>query len=335
MQFGKFMQAVDTHTMGEPTRIIVAGLPPLRGASVMEKKQDLEARHDWIRKVQILEPRGHADMFGAFLVEPANPAADFGVIFSDSGGYLNMCGHGTIGVATMLVEMGYVQKTEPETAITLETPVGLVAAKVAVERGKAQSVAFTNVPSFVFKRGCSVEVPGLGAVSFDIAFGGSFFALVAAEQIKQRVRREDLPAIVPLALRLRDIINESIQVKHPSLPISTVDLVEIYEAPGEPGANTRNVVVFGNGNVDRSPCGTGTCAKLALLHDKGKIGVNEPFVHESILGTTFVGKILEETSLGGIKAVVPQITGSAYVTGLNTLIVDDSDPFRHGFSLSS
>ena len=331
MQFEKCIQAIDTHTVGEPTRIVVAGIPPLRGASMMEKKQDLENRYDWIRKVQILEPRGHADMFGAFLVEAVHPDADYGVIFSDSGGYLNMCGHGTIGVSTMLVELGYVPKVEPYTSLTLEAPAGLVKVKVAVEGGRVKSASFTNVPAFVFKRDCKVNVPGFGDVAFDISFGGSFFALVHAEELKTQVRRENLPTLVPLALKLRDIINKEIPMQHPTLPINTVDLVEVYETPAS--GNPRNVVIFGDGNVDRSPCGTGTCAKLALLHAKGKIGCNEPYVYESILGTTFTGKVLEETMVKDFKAVVPQITGSAYIIGMNQIIIDDQDPFKHGFKL--
>jgi proline racemase len=333
MHFAKFMQAVDTHTMGEPTRIIVAGLPSLKGVSVMEKKQDLENHYDWIRQVQILEPRGHADMFGAFLLESSHPEAEFGVIFSDSGGYLNMCGHGIIGVSTMLVEMGYVPKVEPYTMLTLEAPAGLIKVKIAVAQDRVKSVTLTNVPSFVFKRDCKINLPGVGDVTFDIAFGGSFFALINAEQFKLKVRREDLPSLVPMALKLRDIINSAIPVQHPLLPINSVDLVEIYEAPASPGANPRNVVIFGQGNVDRSPCGTGTCAKLALMYENGEIGLNHPFVYESIVGTTFTGEILEETMVKDTKAIVPQITGSAYITGLNQLLIDDQDPFKHGFKL--
>jgi proline racemase len=334
LNFSKYLQVVDTHTMGEPTRIIVAGLPVLKGNSVMKKKQDMLDHYDWIRRVQILEPRGHADMFGALLVEPVHPDADFGVIFTDSGGYLNMCGHGTIGVSTVLVELGYVPKTEPYTVFTLEVPAGLVRVKVAVARGRVESVTFINVPAFVYKRDCTVMLPGVGPVTFDIAFGGSFFALVPAVQLKQRIIKENLGTLVPLSLKLRQIINDTIPIQHPTLPLTTVDLIEIYDKPDCPGAHAKNVVIFGESNVDRSPCGTGTCAKLALLYEEGKIGCHEPFVHESILGTTFTGEIVEETTIkDNIKGVVPQITGSAYITGFNQLFVDEHDPYKHGFLL--
>jgi len=333
MNIGKWLQTIDTHTMGEPTRIVVAGLPPLRGSSVMEKKKDMEANHDWIRKVQVFEPRGHKDMFGAFLVEPSSQEADFGVIFSDSGGYLNMCGHGTIGVATMLVEMGYVPKVAPFTTFTLEAPAGLVKVKVAVEHHRVRSVSFTNVPSFVYKRNCTVDLPGIGNVTFDISFGGSFFAIIHASQLKQTIRKENLPALIPAAMQLQAIINKTIPVKHPTLPINTVDLVEIYDTSANPNANAQNVVIFGDGNVDRSPCGTGTSAKLALLHAEGKLGLNKPFVYESILGTTFTGEIVGETTVNGVQAIIPQITGAAYITSLNQLVIDENDPFKHGFQL--
>jgi proline racemase len=333
MQFSKYLQAVDTYTMGEPTRIIISGIPALKGNSMMEKKQDMAANHDWIRQVQIFEPRGHADMFGAFLVPPCHPDADFGVLFTDSGGYLNMCGHGTIGVSTMLVEMGYVPAVEPYTTLTLEAPAGLIKVKVAVANKRVQSVTFTNVPAFVFKRDCTVTLPGVGNVTFDIAFGGSFFALVPAAQLKQPMVKENLGTLVPLCLKLRKIINDTIPVQHPLLPLKDVDLIELYDKPDRPDADTKNVVIFGDGNVDRSPCGTGTCAKLALLHAEGKIGLNKQFVHESILGTTFIGEIVGETTVKDFKAVIPQITGSAWITGFNQLVVDDQDPYKYGFQL--
>jgi proline racemase len=331
----KYLHVIDTHTLGEPTRIIVSGAPRFKGASVMEKKRDMEANHDWIRKVQIYEPRGHLNMYGALLLEASHPDADYGVIFTNDGGYLNMCGHGIIGVCTMLVEMGYVPKEKPYTSITLEVPAGLVKTKVKISHDQVESVSFINVPSFVYKRNCPVDLPGFRQVFVDIVFAGSFFALVSAHQLKSRVRPEDLKDLVPLALELRRIINETIPVKHPTLPVDRVDLVEVYDEPGIYGANTKNVVIFGAANVDRSPDGGGTSAKLALLYEDGKISLHEPFVHEGILGTTFEGEILGETKIQNYKAITSQITGSAYITGFNQLIVDEQDPFKHGFFLEN
>lgn len=333
MRFSNVIQTIDTHTVGEATRITVAGLPFLKGDSVMEQKQDMLSNHDWLRKVQIMEPRGHADMFGCLLVKPNHPEADFGMIFTDSGGYLNMCGHGTIGVSTMLVEMGYVKKESPVTRINLEAPAGLIRVQVNIKNDRVDSVTFTNVPAFVYKENCEIDLPGVGRVKFDISFGGSFFAIVHASELKFELKKENICKMVPVAMKMMEIINDEIEVKHPLLPINTVDLIEIYDKPDSPEANAKNVVIFGEGNVDRSPCGTGTSAKLALMHKRGLIGLNEPFIYESILNTRFKGVILEETTVGDFKAVIPQITGSAYITGINQFIIDENDPLKDGFLL--
>jgi proline racemase len=327
------IQVIDTHTMGEATRITVAGLPFLKGSTVMEQKQYMHDNHDWLRKVQILEPRGHADMFGCLLVKPNHPEADFGMIFTDCGGYLNMCGHGTIGVSTMLVEMGYVKKVEPYTHITLEAPAGLIRVKVKVTDDRVESVSFINVPAFLYKQDCKISMPGIGDITFDIAFGGSFFALLKASELKLDPVPANVSRLVPIAMEMRDIINREFAIQHPTLPIHEVDLIEIYGPPANSAHNARNIVIFGDGNVDRSPCGTGTSAKLATLHAKGQIGIGVPFIYESVLGTIFTGEILEETTVGSFKAVVPQITGSAYITGFNQFVIDENDPLKHGFQL--
>jgi proline racemase len=244
-----------------------------------------------------------------------------------------MCGHGTIGVSTVLVETGYVKMEEPCTSLNLETPAGLIRVKVKVSGGQAESVTLTNVPAFVYKKGCEISLPGMGKVKFDLSFGGSFFALVHAPELKFEIKPRNLGKMIPLALQMREIINREIPVKHPLLPINKVDLIGIYDQPESMDANAKNVVIFGDGNVDRSPCGTGTSAKLALLHSEGKIGLNEPFVYESILNTKFTGRIIEETKVGEFKAVVPQITGSAYITGFNKFVIDEHDPLKDGFLL--
>jgi proline racemase len=333
MRFESSFQAIDTHTVGEPTRIIVSGLPKIPGNSVMEKKEYMVTHLDRVRHVLLFEPRGQKEPFGAFIVPPCMPEADFGVIYSDGGGYLNMCGHGTIGVSTMLVEMGYVEAKEPYTEFNLEAPAGLIKVKVKVTDGRAESVSLQNVPAFVFKRDCEVDLPGVGKVKFDISFGGSFFCLIHASQLKTKIKVENLEHLVPQAMLLRDIINKEYKVQHPTEEINTVDLIEIYDDPVSPGCNGQNVVIFGDKNVDRSPCGTGTSAKLALLHAEGKLGLHQPYVYESIIKTRFTGEILGETKVGDFPAVIPQITGSAYITGINQLLVDPFDPYKHGFML--
>ncbi len=325
---------IDTHTMGEPTRIIVDGTPPILGTTMMEKKKYLEENLDHIRTMAIHEPRGHKDMFGAIITEPFHEEAQMGVIFMDSGGYLNMCGHGSIGVITMLIEEGFIEAEEPITYVNLDTPAGLIKAKARVKKRKVQEVSIINVPSFLYKSDIEVEVPSLGKVPLDIAFGGSFFALVDAANIGVNLSLENTEKLIKYGLAIRDTINENITVVHPTNPsINRVDLVEIYDKPTSDEADLKNVVVFGRGQIDRSPCGTGTSAKLATLYAKGKIKINELFVYESITGTKFYGRILEETKVGDYDAVIPEITGKAFITNYGYLIADEEDMFKYGFAL--
>lgn len=327
------IQTVDTHTVGQATRIVTSGIPVLRGKTMMEKKRYLAEHYDCVRSAIMLEPRGHADMFGAVLTEPTCPEADMGMIFIDGVNYLNMCGHGTIGVATALVETGMVPVQEPYTDIVLEAPAGLVRVRVLVEGGRAKEVSFTNVPAFVFRRDVHVDVPGLGGVTFDICFGGSFFAIVKDSELGVTISTKTTEETIPRAVRFLNYVAENVPVKHPELAIDRIELVEIYGQPKSPDADCQNMVVLGKGEVDRSPCGTGTCAKMALLYSHGELKVGEDFVHESIIQTKFRGRILDTTSVGDFDAIVPRITGQAYITGFHHFVIEQDDPLRYGFCL--
>ena len=332
MNVGANIRCIDSHTMGEATRIIVGGVPVLKGSTVMEKKKYFLEHYDYIRKMAMLEPRGHADMFGALLTEPCDPSADYGVIFLDGGGCLNMCGHGTIGVCTVLVETGMVKVTEPITEITLEAPAGLVRAQVEVKDGEVVQVSFKNVPAFLYKKDITVDVPELGRkITCDISFGGSFFAIVKDEEMGVEIDPKNLDDIVPKALALRKALNENVEIKHPYLDITTVDLVEIYGKAKSSDADLQNVVVFGEKQVDRSPCGTGTSAKMADLVARGNLKIGDRFVYESVFQTKFIGVPVEKTTCGDFEAIIPQVTGKAYITGFNDLVLDRRDPLGHGF----
>ncbi|WP_353095369.1 proline racemase [Tissierella praeacuta] len=334
MKFSKSLHAIDSHTMGEATRVITCGLPVISGKTMAEKKEYLEKNLDYIRTAVMHEPRGHSDMFGSIITAPTLPEADLGIIFMDGGGYLNMCGHGTIGASTIAVETGMVEVTEPITNIVLEAPAGLVKAQVKVENGKAKEVSVINVPSFLYKKDVQVDVPDIGRVTFDISFGGSFFAIVKDTELKVDIDSKNTNIIIERAMKLREIINKEIQVQHPTqLHIKTVDLVEVYGNPKSEDADYQNVVVFGAGQADRSPCGTGTSAKMATLYAKGELGINESFVYESIINTKFKGRVLEETTVGEFKAIIPEITGAAFITGFNHFVIDDDDPVKYGFLL--
>lgn len=334
MKFSRSIHAIDSHTAGEATRIVVGGIPNIVGNSMPEKKQWLEDNLDYLRTAIMLEPRGHNDMFGSIITQPTNPDADYGIIFMDGGGYLNMCGHGTIGAMTCAVETGMVPVTEPITNIVQEAPAGIIRGEVTVENGKAKKVSFKNVPAFLYKKDQEVELPGYGKVKFDISFGGSFFAIVKVDQLGIEIVPENAGILNSLGMQLRDIINNEIEVQHPELPhIKTVDLIEWWSETDTPGATLKNCVVFGQGQVDRSPCGTGTSAKLATLYARGEFKVGEKFFYESILGTIFEGEIVETTKVGEFDAVVPQVTGSAYITGFNHFVIDEEDPVKYGFIL--
>ena len=326
--------AIDSHTMGEPTRIVVGGIPNIPGKTMPQKKAYLEEHMDYIRTAIMLEPRGHSNMFGSIMTQPTCEEADIGIIFMDGGGYLNMCGHGSIGAATVAAETGMVPIVEPYTYLTLEAPAGLIKAKVKVENGKAKEVSIVNVPSFVYKKNIKVNVPSIGEVPMDISFGGSFFAIVKAEDLGIEICPANAQKLIEIGMNIINAVNETVEIQHPTLShIKTVDLAEIWGPAKDPKATLQNAVVFGQGQLDRSPCGTGTCAKVATLYSKGKLKLNEDFIYESILGTMFKGKALEETKVGEFDAIIPEITGSAFITGHNHFVVDPDDPVKFGFIL--
>ena len=332
-RFEAAFTVVDSHTVGEFTRIVLSGFPKLEGDTMMERKNFLVNHCDHYRTALMLEPRGHHDMFGAIITEPISPEADLGVIFMDTGGYLNMCGHGTIGTATVAVETGLVPVTEPYTEVVLEAPAGIIRTKVKVENGKAVEVTLTNVPAFLYKDNLTVEVDGV-TIPYCISFGGSFFALVDASKLGYNIGPSAVPALQKLGMKMLDKINKEVKVQHPTLDITTVDLVEFYgPTPNPENADMRNVVIFGEAQADRSPCGTGTSAKLATLYAWDEIKVGEEFRYESFTGSVFRGVIKEETTIDEYNAVIPQITGSAYITGLGTYVIDPTDPLKYGFSI--
>jgi len=334
MKAMRMINAVDSHTMGEPTRIITGGVPVIHGNTMPEKKEYMEKHLDYLRTAIMLEPRGHNDMFGSIITAPTMEEADLGIIFMDGGGYLNMCGHGSIGAATVAVETGMVPMVEPYTNITLEAPAGLVKAKVKVVNEKVKEVSIVNVPSFLYAENVEVDVPEIGKITFDISFGGSFFALVKSSDLGIDICPENAQKLCNVGMKILHAINASVSVQHPLLPhIKSVDLVEIYGPAKNPKATLQNVVVFGRGQVDRSPCGTGTSAKIAYLYAKGQLKKNEEFVYESIVGTMFRGKVLEEVQVGKFNGVILEITGSAYITGFNQFVIDAEDPLKYGFKL--
>ncbi len=331
LRISRAISVVDSHTAGEPTRIIIGGIPHIKGKTMAEKKRYFEENLSHIRKMMMWEPRGHGDMFGAVLTEPTTEEADIGVLFMDTEASLNMCGHGSIGVTSVLIKLNMVEVKEPITEITLDTPAGLVKAWGRVENGELKEVTIENVPAF-FYGSTEIELPKVGKVHVDVSFGGNFFGVIDSQELGIELKMENIPKLIPIAMEARKLINQNIKVQHPLLPhISRVELVEITGKADKPEATMKNVVIFGKSSVDRSPCGTGTCARMAELHHLGRLKLNEDFYHESIIGTVFKGRLVRETSVGKFKAVVPQITSRAFITGLNTWIKEVEDETGYGF----
>ncbi len=327
------LHAVDSHTEGMPTRVITGGVGVLPGTTMLERRERFLAERDGLRTLLMYEPRGHASMSGAILQPPTRPDADYGVLYIEVSGCLPMCGHGTMGVATVLVETGMVEVTEPETVIRLDTPAGLVVARVAVEDGAAVGVTLENVASYSHALDQTVEVPGLGTVPYDIAYGGNFYAIVRTEDIGVEWDRANKDAMLRAGLAIMAAVNEQNPVTHPEDPRITGCRHVYLQAPGSTPQHSRHAMAIHPGWFDRSPCGTGTSARLAQLHARGLLGVGDVLLNESFIGTTFRGEILAETTVGDRPAIRPAITGRAWVTGTAQYHLDPTDPFPRGFLL--
>ena len=326
---------IDGHTCGNPVRVVAGGsVPVLAGATMFERRQDFAARHDWIRTGLMFEPRGHDMMSGTILCPPTRPDCDLGLIFIETSGCLPMCGHGTIGTVTIAIENGLVHPREPG-LLRLDTPAGLVEARFVQDGPFVESVHLTNVPAFLLGRDYPVEVPGLGEIRCDVAYGGNFYAIV-----EQQAGVADVGDLHPSQIQewsraLRLAFNARHRIAHPENPaLDRLTHVMWTGRARTPGGSARNAVFYGDNAIDRSPCGTGTSARLAQLAATGRLAEGEAFVHESIIGSTFTGRIEGRAKVGDLDAIVPSVEGWARMTGFNTIVIDDRDPFAHGFSVT-
>ncbi len=323
---------IDAHTGGEPLRIVVGGLPDIPGNSILEKRRYMKDHLDHIRKLLMWEPRGHADMYGCIITEPVTEVADFGVLFLHNEGYSTMCGHGIIAVVKVAIECGLISPTGVETEVNIDSPAGLITANAKIKRDKVETVSFINVPSFVQALDQAIEVSGLGKIKYDIAYGGAFYAYVNAKEAGVQLGPEFLNELIQKGMDIKRAVMKSFPFKHPF----DEDLNFLYgtifigEAQSQ-HADSRNVCIFAEGEVDRSPTGTGVSGRMAIHHARGELKVGESMVIESITGSSFVCKIREETRFGNYHAVIPEVEGSAFITGNHTFIVDPSDPLKGGF----
>ncbi|MGH8877528.1 MAG: proline racemase family protein [Stackebrandtia sp.] len=333
MRASRYFSAVDSHTEGMPTRVITGGVGPIPGGTMAERREYFMANLDHIRQLLVNEPRGHAAMSGAILQPPARDDADWGVVYIEVSGCLPMCGHGTIGVATVLVETGMVAVTEPVTIVKLDTPAGLVSVEVTVTDGRAVSAKIQNVPSFSVELDAHVDVPGIGTVEYDMAYGGNFYAILPTERLGIEFDKSNSDRMMTAGMSIMDAINARNRPVHPGDPgVSGCKHVQLV-APGRDGSHSRNAMVIHPGWFDRSPCGTGTSARMAQLHARGELPLHQPFVNESLLGTRFTGELIATTTVGGLPAVTPTVSGRAWITGMSQYLLDPTDPFPTGFTL--
>jgi len=327
------ISTIDVHTEGEPLRVVIEGFPELPGKTILARRRYAMNNFDQLRTALMWEPRGHADMYGCILTSAVTPGADFGVLFMHNEGFSTMCGHGIIGLATVAVQTGWLRAKEPETIIKIDTPAGLVTAHARLVSGRVKSVYFQNVPSFVLAMDETVHVPGLGNTRYDLAFGGAFYAYVRAEDVGLKCTPDEFRLLIELGMSVKRAIIESRPVAHPFEKDLSFLYGTIFIAPSLSRADYRNVCVFAEGEVDRSPTGTGVSGLLAILHARGKAALEQPIIVESIIGSRFSGRVVETATFGPHQAIIPEVEGSAYITGRHEFLIDPEDPLRQGFIL--
>ncbi len=328
------ISVMDAHTGGEPLRIILNGLPEIQGKTVLERRQYMKEHYDHLRTALMFEPRGHADQYGAIVMPPCTPSADFSVLFLHNEGYSTMCGHAIIALTKVMLETGAVEMQYPETVLNIEVPSGIVTSFAECREGRVENIRFHNVPSFAAMLDEKVTVPGLGTIRFDLGFGGAFYAYVQAESCGVKMISEDYRNLIEVGGAIKKAVMENFPIEHPFEPDLSFLYGTIFVGDAiTPGVDSRNVCIFAEGEVDRSPTGTGVAGRMAIHHAKGEIGVGEKMRIESILGTIFTGSIVKTTTFGPHQAVIPQVAGNAWINGKAQFVIDPTDPLKDGFIL--
>lgn len=332
-----YVSVTEYHTAGEPFRIVTGGIGPIPGQTILEKRRFAQHRLDHVRRLVINEPRGHADMYGCFVTEPATDGAAFGTLFFHNEGYSTACGHGTIALATWAVEHGIVEPAAAagETTISIDVPSGPVVAVAHVEHDRVTSVRFRNVPAFVYATDIRIASPA-GELAVNVAFGGAFYGIVDARAAGLAVAPENLPSLISLGRSVKAALEAKLDVRHPEEPeLRGIYGVIFFQHEGQSGGRAcqRNVTIFADGEVDRSPCGSGTSARLADLYHRGELGAGDELLHRSIIGTEFIGRVTGSVRSAGHDAVRTEVTGSAHITGTHQFILEPGDPLGTGFLL--
>lgn len=326
------IETIDAHTAGEPLRIILSGFPEVKGNSILQKRKFIKENYDYLRTALMHEPRGHADMYGCIITPPVSIDSDFGVIFMHNEGYSTMCGHGIIAVTKVVLETGMFEKIEPITKIKIDSPAGVILSFARINNGKIESIFFQNVPSFVLLKNQFVDVPDFGKINFDVAFGGAFYAFVDADKIGLSLHQKNAKELIEKGMMIKNAVMNNYEIKHPiDDELSFLYGTIFYGKPLSQNVDIRNVCIFADGEVDRSPTGTGVSAMAAIKYFNKELKTNESFITESILGTKFSTKIIEQNKFADFDAIIPEVEGNAFITGKNIFYIDPDDPLKNGF----
>ena len=328
------IKTIDAHTEGEPLRVVIKGFPTLKGKTILEKRNNIIKDYDHIRKAIMLEPRGHADMYGAVITEPEKKSSDFGVIFMHNDGYSTGCGHAVIAISKILIETGAIETIEPETEINMDVPSGTIKSFVEVKNKIVQSIRFINVPSFVEKMDAKIFIPKVGNINYDLAFGGAYYAIVSADEVGLTHLATKTSNVIELGMKIKKAIANEVEIKHPYI----VEMNFLYGTiftfdPINKSNHSKNICVFANGEVDRSPTGTGVSARAAVHFARNEIKLNETIKIESIIGSTFEVKVIEKIKIGSLNGIIPEVRGTANIIGKNTFWIDPLDNIGEGFML--
>jgi proline racemase len=328
------IRTIDAHAAGEPLRVILSGFPELPGDTILARRRAAKQNFDDVRTALMWEPRGHADMYGCIVMPPERADSDFGVLFTHNEGFSTMCGHGIIAVSVVMIEENRMPTSEPITTLRIDTPAGLVIARVEVADGRVGRVTFRNVPSFVSELDATAEVPGIGVIRYDLAFGGAFYAYVQAKHVGLECTPADYRALIEVGMAIKRTVMHTHTIAHPDDPDLGFLYGTIFIGPAQSAdAHSRNVCIFADGEVDRSPTGTGVSGRLAIHYARDEIERNQSIEIESILGTTFTGRVVEESTVGPHKAIIPEVGGTAFITGRHEFVIDPRDPLHKGFIL--
>lgn len=336
IRFKNYINCIDSHTGGEPLRIITSGLPPIKGDTILEKREYLLKYHDDLRKLIMLEPRGHSGMYGCILVDPVTDDGDLGVLFTHNEGLSSMCGHGIIGITKVALETGILIAEEGVNVVKIDSPAGRIIAYADVVNGAVKKVRFQNVPCFVYKKDVEVELDGIGKVVGDVAYCGAFYMYVDVDQLGIEINPDNSDELVRLGMELKHKVAEKMDFDHPESGVNWLYGSILYTKPKRDGdiLNTKNICIFADGQIDRSPTGTGTGGRLAIHYANGEMAKEDLLINKSVIDTVMDGKIIEDTKIGDFDAIITEVSGTAHICGFNQLVLDPEDPLPEGFRIS-